>query len=426
MTLGRLIAKELRHRWLNGLLSLLSVAAAAGCLIGALVLLKAFDLRTDRIIEDKQNRLQEQMARMEDEYRKITKRMGFNVLILPKDQNLADFYAEHYAEKTMPQDYAHRLANARDVVTIRHLLPMLQQKITWPEKRRKILLIGVQGEMPWAHRAQKAPILKPVPPDAAVIGYELGRSENLKAGDTLTLMGRTFKVKEVQPERGSIDDITVWIDLDQAQQMLDRKGLINAMMALECQCAWANLPMIRKEIQGILPDTQVVELAGKAIARAEARMEARRNAEMAIEREKKGRAELRRKREELVAVLVPLVICACAVWVGLLAFLNVRERRVEIGILRAVGLRRRDILVVFLGKAATIGLLGAAFGLVLGSLIGAAVSELPEGAASAAALPRPLAYVAVALLAPCVTVIASWLPSLIAAQQDPAVVLRTD
>ena len=230
----------------------------------------------------------------------------------------------------------------------------------------------------------------------------------------------------LHPERGSIDDITLWIDLGQAQQLLDKPDQISLMMALECACAWADLPLVRKEIQGFLPNTQVIELRGKALARAEARQEAARNAELLLVREQETRLALRQEREGLFAILVPLVLVACALLIVILAYLNVRERRMEIGILRALGLHTAQIFQVFLGKALLLGLLGAGVG-ILGAMVLAAVCL--RGTVESYSLPDtlpPALIVTVALVTPLVTALSSWLPALIAAQQDPALVLREE
>ena len=424
MRLTRLIHQEALHRKLTFLLGVFSVAAAVAGLVGGVAHLRLFDLQTEALVAEKEAALQREMEAMEDEYRKITKRMGFNVLILPKDQDLADFYAENYAQKTMPESYARTLADARNIVTIRHLLPMLQQKVDWPEKKRKILLSGVRGEMAWAHRKNMKPILKPVPPGSAAVGYELHRSLGLKVGDSIDLMGKAFRVSLLHPERGTIDDITVWMDLAEAQQLLEKPGEINSMMALECKCAWADLPKVRREIQAVLPQTQVIELAGKALARAEARYEAEKRKRAVMAREEASREELYQQRQRMLATAIPLVIAGCAVWIGVLAFSNVRERQVEIGVLRALGVSSRGIFVVILTKALLIGMAGS----VLGAVIALAVASQMQGA-----LDYPiLELVAKELLllalvgAPVVTMASSWLPALLAAGQDPAVILREE
>ncbi len=415
MTVWHLIVQEILYRRVNFLLALLVVVLAVGVLVGSIALLDRFDASTETLIAEKERAVEQQLAAMQEEYRKITLRMGFNVLILPEDQNMGDFYAETYIDKTMPESYAKKLAEARDIVTIRHLLPMLQAKMEWPERKRKILLIGVKGEMPWAHKSNKKPLLEPVEPGNVVVGYELHRSLSIKLGDTLTLMGREFTVSSLHPERGTIDDITLWIDLAQAQEMLDKQGRISAMTALECHCAWANLPKVRQEIQAILPDTQIIELAGKALVRAEARTQAAENAKVLLEREKANRAAMRTEREGLMAVLIPLIVAASAVIVGVLAFLNVRERRVEIGVLRAMGFRSGQVLTVFLGKAVVLGLLGAIVGIVLSATV-LSKAQVINGSFLATVL----------LVTPLVTLLASWMPAIVAAKQDPAQVLSEE
>ncbi len=423
MNVWYLIIKEMVHRWVNFLLAVLAVILAVACVTGSTVFLQQFDGMSEAFITAKEAEVTKQIADMEDEFRLITKRMGFNVLILPEKQSLADFYSESYADKTMPESYAHDLAQAPDIVTIRHLLPMLQAKIEWPEQNRKILLIGVKGEMPWAHKNNLKPLEAPVESGQIAVGYELHRSLSLNQGDKIPVMGKIFEIAKLHQERGTIDDITLWISLEDAQRMLDKAGRISAMMALECQCAWANLPKVRAEIQSILPDTQVIELSGKALARAEARSSAAENAQRLLEREKEHRKTMGEKRERLIAFIVPLVLTACTLVVAILAWINIRERRVEIGILRAMGLQTRSILTVFMGKATVLGLLGGLLGVLLGMGIFLALG--PESAASrmgyvVSSLPW---FVTVLCLTPVITLGTSWVPTLWAIQQDPADVL---
>ena len=106
MTIPRLVFLELLYRKWTTLLSVISIAAAVACLLGALVVLRTFDRRNEMELAAKEKALSDQMARMEDSYRKITKKMGFNILVLPHDQNLFDFYADNFADKLMPADLA--------------------------------------------------------------------------------------------------------------------------------------------------------------------------------------------------------------------------------------------------------------------------------------------------------------------------------
>src|SRR5262249_27544156 len=158
-----------------------------------------------------------------------------------------------------------------------------------------------------------------VPPGQMVVGFRLHEALHLKQGDKVRLLGKDFTVAKLHAERGPPDDSTVWINLKEAQELLDCKNLINVILALECHWEGERLPQIREEIKGILPGTEVIERGAQAVSRAEARAKAAKEAKESLDREKSGRAELRSQREGLAAVLVPLVIVGCAVWIGLLA-----------------------------------------------------------------------------------------------------------
>jgi ABC-type lipoprotein release transport system permease subunit len=72
-----------------------------------------------------------------------------------------------------------------------------------------------------------------VAPGRIVLGYELWDSLNLEAGDTVVLLGERFEVDGCQPQRGTKEDITVIIDLEQAQSLLDKEDQINAIQAVQ-------------------------------------------------------------------------------------------------------------------------------------------------------------------------------------------------
>ena len=510
MNVCQLIGREIWYRKLSFFLAVFSVVTAVGCLVGELILLRAHDLRTEQMIEAKHNEAREALAEhdrrtediitathqearealdehnrrtrkiiaekeadtrkktllLQDDYRKIMKKLGFNLVILPKGQNLGDFYDKDYAVKTMPEAYVTKLADS-GIMTVRHLLPILRQKTKWPEQERPIILVGTRGEVPVAHRDPKKPMMTLVERDTMVMGHELHRSIGVSAGDKVKLLGHEFTVAKCHPERGGKDDITIWINLKQAQELLGKEGKINGIQALQCFCSRAMVGRLRKDLARILPDTQVIPFENKLLIRLEARQRAadeakdaliaeRKNsdrirdelgthhnqaiaaaranrarlrrerqdhAKKTIAAEKASRRHLREEREAFAAILVPGLTIGCIVWVGFLMFSNVRERASEIGILRALGVRQGQVFAIFLGKAVLIGLVGAALGYVGGAVVGRAWGKVPVVDGEAMPLFDPGLFAAVLFLAPLLAALASWLPAMTAARQDPAVIL---
>jgi len=428
MKIRQLVAKEIFHRKFNYALSVFATLIATAALIGSIVLLRMHDARTSTILHEKEAELQVRMDKLNDDTRKSMLKLGFNLVILPRDQNLADWYTDDYSTKYMPESYVDVLAGS-DIVSVRHILPSLQQKIRWPERKRTIILMGTRGEVPNLHLSPQKPLIQPVPEGTIILGHELHQSLGIEVGNKIKLLGRSFDVTTCYPERGNKDDITAWISLNEAQELLGREGQINAILALECLCTDNALPIIREELAAILPGTQVIERGSRAVARAEARNQVAQEATVTLQEEKRGRDVLRDEREHMASILVPVILLTCALWVALMGFINVRSRREEIGILRTVGVSAKRIFLLFIWKHITIGVLGGFIGLILGiflvfflagpgrSVPIAAVGSLPFWLGMAA-----LAVVGASLLA----VIAGWIPAMIASRQDPADVMREE
>ena len=426
MKIRHLVAKEIGHRRFNYALSVCATLVATASLIGSVVLLRMNDIKTGSILREKEAALQSRMDKLKDDTRKSMLKLGFNLVILPKDQNLADWHADDYSTKYMPESYVDRLAGS-SIVDIRHILPSLQQKIRWPERGRTIILMGTRGEVPNIHLDPQKPMQQPVPPGTIILGYELHQSLNIRVGDRISLLGREFKVKDCYQERGNKDDITAWISLKEAQQLLKKEGQINAILALECLCTGNSLPVIRKEVEAILPDTQVIEREPAVVARAEARNQVSDEARITLDKEMRGREILRVERERLTSILIPVILMTCALWVALMGFINVRSRREEIGILRTIGVNTRSIFMLFIWKHLTIGILGGFSGLLLGSLF---VLFFANPGVPVGTVGSPLFWLGMAALAivgaSVLAVLAGWIPAMLASHQDPAVVLREE
>ncbi|MFH1730903.1 MAG: FtsX-like permease family protein [Planctomycetota bacterium] len=423
MNVWHLVKREIAHRKLNFALGALSVAVAAACLVAQFTLLRAHDIRTSQLLDEKERRVDERLKKLKNEYRKLTLKAAFNVRILPEGQSLGDFYAAGFADKTMDEELAHRLAGSDILTTVRHILPKLERKIDWPERSRKIILLGTRGEIPLKERTRRKPPVYTIIPEGQVdVGHELRQTLKLKPGDEVTLLGEKFVVRKCHDERGTRADITVWVDLTKAQKLLGLAGRINEIQAVDCTCAGSNIVAIRAEIGKILPGTEVIIDANRAFQRWQSRFKAEDEHKAAIADERAGRNRLREERKAFAAILVPLVVVVCGLWIGLLAFGNVRERSPEIGILRAIGLQARQIFAVFMGRALLIGIIGACIGYPAGFAVGAVWGK--AGRLAIAGLFSPILLVSVIVTAPLLAVLATWLPALAATRQDPALVLR--
>jgi predicted lysophospholipase L1 biosynthesis ABC-type transport system permease subunit len=202
--------------------------------------------------------------------------------------------------------------------------------------------------------------------------------------------------------------------------MLKQEGRISAILALKCLCEGMNIENIRKEILGILPDTRVVEFTIPSLARDRARGRAGTMAKASLDAEKEHQLSMKREREKFFAWLIPIVIIGGAVWTGLLFFANAKERKMEIAILSALGLRTKHILQVFLLKAVIMGFTGGLIGYLAGFLFGVFSAHLPLDLNMAALLYSPRVFWGSLVAPPFLCMTASFIPALLAAWQNPA------
>ena len=448
MTVWRLVIREICHRKLSFLMGVISVTTAVACLIGAQALLQADRVITEHLLAQKQSEValaiaareevvKQAGADLEDAMRKHMLGLGFNILILPQAQSRSELLLNGMTA-TMPESYVDKLGQS-DIVTVNHLLPSVTRRVLWPEQDREVILIGTRGEVPIQHRESKKPLLEEVAEGKMVVGYEIGKELGLKVGDTVMFQKQELTISATHPARGSSDDVTVWINLRQAQEVLGMQNLINAILALECECAGDRISAVRAEIEAILPGTQVIEKYSQALARAEARSKAREAAASALDQEKesghatllreeKVRHELEQQHAGFAAVMVPLVLVGSAVTIFLLALANARQRTEEIGILRAIGLKSRQIILIFLAKATLVGCVGALLGMGFGFWGGWSLSGLASNGLAWRQLfvagDLLFTIVAAPFVAIVLTGIASWVPAVLAARQDPALVLQ--
>ncbi|HOD80858.1 MAG TPA: hypothetical protein PKG77_05520 [Phycisphaerae bacterium] len=416
MTLRRLLWREILHRRLHFAGCVLAVAAAVACCAGTVLLLRSFDLQTESILADKRQASADAWAQFQDEMRKDMLKLGFNLMILHREHNLSDPEAQ---ARTLSEDYAQKLAQAKPN-TINHVLPFLQQKFWWPERNRWVTLMGTTGEV-YIKSSQQKPMLQAVPQGGAILGYAIHKGLALAEGDMIEIDKRTFRVRQCLPKRGFDEDERVYVPLRAAQEMLKRPAQITGILAVNCHCGDPeDLLNIRSEVARVLPDTQVIEHHSKLLARAEVRSKSAREADREIERQAATRAELRRSRLSYGALLVPLGALGGAIILALLTFENVNRRRMEIGILMALGLTGGRIQAVFLAKAGVSALVGALAGYAAAL---AGVATWAPGAGGLAALAEPVLPLACAGGAILLSLAASWAPAQLAAGMDPAVVL---
>ncbi len=417
VSLYKLILKEICYRKATSILTLISIIIAVSLPITLSCVIKTYQLQRDKIFEATFKEKEKLLREAEDKYRIATKKFGYNVLILPEGQNIEDFYADDYASKTMPETYVEKLANSK-VLAVRHFLPTLTQKVHWPEGNRTIIIFGTSGEVPNIFKKPREPMMFTVKRGTAILGYYIYKNLKLKIGETVKLFGRTFTIKKLIPERGNKDDITIWINLKDAQEILNKPNKINAILALQCVCSGGDFKSVREEIKKVLPNVRVLGIDVRKIkSRAEIRATAAKLTKQALAKELETRNSLIKTLRKFMNILSPIVILTSALWISLLSANNVRTRKYEIGLLIALGTKTKTILHIFLSKAFFLGLIGAILSCGISFIFSLLYGIVSINIAT---------FIIVLIITPALTILASLPSAIIAITTQPADVLHVE
>ncbi len=117
-----------------------------------------------------------------------------------------------------------------------------------------------------------------------------------------------------------------------------------------------------------------------------------------------------------------------SIMIAIITYASVIERTKEIGTIRSLGGRKRDVSAVFIIEACIIGLVSAAIALVLTLAINAIINVALGAMVGVSTIASLSGVTAIEMIALAVglNLIASIIPSRIAAHKDPVVALRTE
>ena len=130
----------------------------------------------------------------------------------------------------------------------------------------------------------------------------------------------------------------------------------------------------------------------------------------------------------VLIAFVSISLIVSSIMIGVITYISVLERTKEIGILRAIGARKKDISRVFNAETFIIGLISGLFGITITILLNIPINIIIEnlsGIQSVSTLPVMAAIILV-LISILLTVIAGIIPSRYASKKDPVIALRSE
>ena len=131
----------------------------------------------------------------------------------------------------------------------------------------------------------------------------------------------------------------------------------------------------------------------------------------------------------ILTAFAGISLVVSSIMIGILTYVSVVERTKEIGILRAIGARKKDITRIFIAEAGLIGFVSGAVGVIVSLGLALPISKTIAKALKIDNFSAGLdlkSAVGLILLSVILTLIASVIPSRMAAKKDPVEALRTE
>ena len=184
--------------------------------------------------------------------------------------------------------------------------------------------------------------LKPGDEKVVILGRVLAMTLGKKAGDRVQIAGETFDVVGIFESESWFENGSLTIPLKTLQKIMGREGQVTGLLIQAKASDERSIKELRRRIESTIP----------GVAATPARDHVQ------------GDTQIR------LARAMAWTTAAIALFLGSVGMLNtmlmsIFERTREIGILRAVGWRRRRVLALILGEALAIALLGALVGVLL-------------------------------------------------------------
>lgn len=223
--------------------------------------------------------------------------------------------------------------------------------------------------------------------DQALLGGQTASLLNLKIGDRLDLNNTTFTVVGILEDSGSDEDYQIFVPLSTLQKAFDKEGLVSSI-DVRALCNGCPVEVIATALNQDVPGVRAV--AVKQIAATEMGMLEKINTFM------------------LAIAGVTLIVGGFGVFNTLMTSIN--ERKKDIGIMRAVGASRSQIIKALVYEAAVVGAGGGIFGYVMGTALAYAIGPIIFEGTAISFVP---AYLPVAIgLALCIAVLATLYPAI--------------
>lgn len=351
-----LLVKELKANKSSAFINILVIVTGICLVITTGIILNDDYHRSEKTYRDKIDQTTATMNEMTQDYQRFIRILGHTSKIISIDQNKSNLLHTGYAEKEFSESLMDSLVGK--VQLLDRLCPVLRKRLTLPAYNRTVFITGVGEEK---SRSSHNSALLPMPKAGTVIlGYEVHKPNKLKSGDYFSITDKKFVVAECLDTKGSREDISIFLNLSDAQDLFGSKNRINEILAVPLIVDGKRISREVKKFSGNRLDALLSR--GKTLTRVKAIQSSLGVARKRIEQEKALLEEVRNKSIRTFITVTLSTLIVIMVWTGLTSYAEVRRKWKELAILFSIGIGPDEGAKLVIMRSGLVGFIGASAG----------------------------------------------------------------
>lgn len=328
MNLWHIALYNSRRRWGRSAMMMLGIALAVGLGI---------------CVQEIGQRMQHQIGEQLDTY-------GANILIAPQSESLQLSYggiqlgSARASSTNLELGSLDAIAQIPDANSIQAVAP----KVFGILQTSRGPAVGIGVDFAQELRIKRWWQLDgtaPSAPDQIIVGARIAEEHQWSPGDHIQIEGDSWQISAVLEPNASDDDRALFLPIERMRQYLpDQPGF--HLIEISALCSECPIDEMVAQLEHQLPDSRITPVR-QAIAL---------------------RMETMEQLMHFSRLLLGAVVGAALMMVGSIMLSSVQERTGEIGLMRALGFRRRHILTCIWIEVAWLSSLACLLGIIAGTL----------------------------------------------------------
>jgi putative ABC transport system permease protein len=363
-----------------------------------------------------QNQVQSRLASMD-----LT-----NIMITPGYSRASPMSGDGYNEKgTDTQLTKHDIDAIRGVEGIKYATGEIsgRESVKYTGENATLSISGVDPQI-WKYmnslEVKSGRLLEPADKYVAVIGSGVASGiykKDIGVNQIITINDKSVRVVGVLKEEGGSEDRQIYMPIDSALNVITdaKKGVFNS------------IKVKAKSVDVVDTVTKAIEKK-LMISRHINKKEDRDFSIITLKSMAESVTNMTSSVTLFLGAIAAVSLIVGAVGIANTMFTSVLEKTKDIGTMKAIGAKNRDILMIFIFNSAMVGLVGGIFGIILGALVSAlfpmiGVTMTSAGSETSISLSPQLMIFGLAL-AVLIGVISGVVPAYRASKLKPADALR--